>query len=299
MTVLGPKTRIAGRYDLLEPITSSRLGRMWRAEDCQLQRPVAVLLVHPELAADEQFRTTFETEARGWASISHPGATWVFDFGHHTGDGGAPLVYLVRELVEGERLDDVLSRRSPLSPIETLDLVAQAASTLHAAHGRGIVHGDVSPANLILRTDGVLKVTNFCVARAVDAAPLLHAHVALDGTAQRSPEQAAGQPPTPASDIYGLGTVAYQCLAGSEPFTAEGPVSMSMAHLTEAPAPLPASVPDDAADLLHRMLAKDPAGRPTDAATVATEAVAACHRLGGRTTMPLRDLLGGDAVRMR
>lgn len=299
MTVLGPQTRIAGRYDLHELLSSGPLGDLWRGEDRQLERPVALLLVQSELAAAQGFRDSFVTQARSWASIGHPGATWVFDFGQQTDETGSVLVYLVRELVEGERLDTVLTRRHTLEPVETLDLLAQAASTLGAAHARGIVHGDLTAANLIVRNDGVLKVTNFCVARAVDDTPLAHAHVALSATAQRSPEQVAGQPPTIASDVYGLGMVAYECLAGEAPFDAEGPVSLSMAHLTEDPPPLPRSVPRDAARLVERMLDKDPAERPPDAVTVASEAVAACMRLGGRPSLPLRELLGGDAVRIR
>lgn len=299
MTVLGPRTRIAGRYDLLELMSSGPLGDLWRGEDRQLERPVALLLVQPSLAGDESFRNAFVTQARAWASIGHPGVTWVFDFGQAADEAGDPLLYIVRELVEGQRLDAVLGRDGTVGPVETLDLVAQAASTLCAAHGRGIVHGDITTANLIVRSDGVLKLTNFCVGLAVDAAPLVRAHVALEATAHRSPEQVAGQPPTAASDIYGLGLVAYECLTGALPFEAEGPVSLSMAHLTEVPPPLPPSVPDDAARLVHGMLAKDPAHRPADAATVASEAVAACMRLGGRPSLPLREILGGDAVRIR
>jgi serine/threonine-protein kinase len=186
-------------------------------------------------------------------------------------------------------------RRSTLEASETLDLVAQAASTLSAAHAKGIVHGNITAANFILRSDGVLKITNFCVTRAVDAAPLMHAQVALDATAQRSPEQLAGRPPIAASDIYGLGLVAYECLTGVPPFDGEGPVSAAMAHLTEAPPPMPLYVPEDAAELVARMLDKDPSCRPADAATVAAEAVAACRRLGVRTSLQPRELLGGDA----
>lgn len=299
MTVLRPKTRLADRYDLLEPLSASPLGEVWRAEDLQLSRQVAVLTVDRGLAADAGFRATFEAEARAWASVCHPGTTWVFDFGHVGGEAGAPpVVYLVRELVEGERLDAVLDRLGTLGVAQTLDIVAQAASTLAAAHSRGIVHGELTPTNLILRGDGVLKITNFGVARAVDATPLTSAHVALYGASYRSPEQAAGESPTPASDVYGLGVVAYECLTGQSPFRAEGPVGVALSHMTESPAPLPATVPDDAADLVYRMLDKEPDRRPWDAGVLVAEAVALCTALGGTPSRPPRELLGGDTSRL-
>jgi serine/threonine-protein kinase len=182
--------------------------------------------------------------------------------------------------------------------MEVMDLVAQAASTLHAAHGRALVHGNLKPSNLILRTDGVLKVTDFGIARAFGAVPLADAAVDLDSAAFRSPEQAAGGIPTVASDIYSLGVVAHQCLAGELPFPSHGPMAAAVEHLTERPRPLPASVPESVAGLVEQMLAKDPAERPTHAGDLARQAVAICRRLGRRTSRPVRDLLGWEGARL-
>ena len=299
MTALGPQMTIADRYELLDRIDTGALGDLWRAQDAKLARQVALKLVRPELAANPAFREAFRQEARGWAAVCDPGSALVYDFGEEEGpSGGPPVVYLVVELVEGPCLRRLLADTGPLSPVEVMDLVAQAASTLHAAHSRALVHGNVKSSNLILRADGVLKVTDFGIARAFSAVSLADAAVDLDSTAFRSPEQAAGASPTVASDIYSLGVVAHHCLAGELPFPADSPVAAAVEHLTEHPRPLPASVPDPVAGLVGRMLSKDPAERPPQAGDLARQAVALCRRLGRRTTRPPRDLLGWEGARL-
>jgi serine/threonine-protein kinase len=298
MKIVGPETLIAGRYELVAPMARGALAEVWRGTDRQLRRPVAVKVVHAELAANPAFRAAFGTEARAWAALGHSGAAWVFDVGEEATGSGSPCVFLVMELVEGAGLGDVLAGTGPLAPAVALDVLAQAASTLRAAHGRGLVHGNVKPANLLLRGDGVLKVTDFGVARAVAALSLADAQVELTSTPYRSPEQVAGQPATVASDIYSLGIVAYQCLAGTLPFAADGPVGAAVEHLTEAPQPLPSSVPDEVAALVAEMLDKDPARRPLDAGALALRAVSVCRSLGRRTTRTARELLGGDVSRL-
>ena len=299
MTVLGPQTQIAGRYELLDRLDAGALGDLWRAHDVKLARPVALKLVRPELAANATFRAGFRDEARAWAAVCDAGSALVYDFGEEPdAAGGPPVVYLVVELVEGRSLDRLLADSGPLSPMEVMDVVAQAASTLHAAHGRALVHGNVKSSNLILRADGVLKVTDFAIARAFGTVPLADAAVDLDSAAFRSPEQAAGAPATVASDIYSLGVVAHHCLAGELPFPADGPVAAAVAHLTEHPQPLPASVPESVATLVRRMLAKDPSERPADAGDLARSAVGICRRLGRRTGRPPRDLLGWEGARL-
>lgn len=300
MTVLGPQTQIAGRYELQYAIGSGPLGEVWHAHDEQLKRPVAVKLVRPELAGNPAFLETLREEARAWAAVCHPGVAWVFDFGEQAGGGPGdpPVAYLVMELVDGRPIDSLLERGAPLSAVETLDLVAQAASTLHAAHQRALVHGNLKPSNLLLRSDGVLKVADFGIARAFGAAPLADARDDLASACWRSPEQAAGRDSTVASDLYSLGIVAYLLLTGELPFPAEGPISAAVEQLTERPRPLPERVPAGVGDLVCRMLSKDPAARPPHAGELAGEAVALCRRLGRRTTRPTRELLGGDAVRL-
>jgi len=300
MTVLGPQTQIAGRYELQYAIGSGPLGEVWRAHDEQLTRPVAVKLVRPELAGNPAFRDAFREEARAWAAVCHPGVAWVFDFGEQAGDGAGDLsvAYLVMELVEGRPIDTLIEAGVPLSAVETLDLVAQAASTLHAAHQRALVHGNLKPSNLLLRGDGVLKVVDFGIARAFGTVSLADARGDLANACWRSPEQVSGNDCSVASDLYSLGIVAYLLLTGELPFTAEGPMSAAVEQLTEHPRPLPERVPAAVGDLVRRLLSKDPAERPSHAGELAAEAVALCRRLGRRTTLPARELLGGDAVRL-
>ncbi|MHB8328819.1 MAG: serine/threonine-protein kinase [Acidimicrobiales bacterium] len=297
MTVLDPDTRIGRRYELGSRLASGAIGDVWHATDHQLQRPVAVKVVRPELAGNPEFRQAFWQEARAWASVGHPGTTWVLDFGEQRDGDDASVVYLVMELVDGVGLGAVIERRGSLEPGETLDLLAQAASTLNAAHGRGLVHGNLKPSNLLLRADGVLKVTDFGIARAVEVVPLADAHMEMASAPYRSPEQAAGYPATSASDLYSLGIVAYLCLTGTLPFAADGPVGAAVEHLTEDPRPLPASVPGPVASLVGRLLERDPSGR-LSAEALALQAVGLCRQLGGRTTRPTRELLGGDLARL-
>ncbi|HAM03216.1 MAG TPA: hypothetical protein DCQ30_13475 [Acidimicrobiaceae bacterium] len=295
MTVLGPKEPLAGRYHLVECLDTGALGEVWRARDDKLMRPVALKLIRPEFALNPEFRRAFGEEARAWAAVSHPGTAWVYDFGEQApaGPDGSPVVYLVTELVDGVSLQ-VLLDQEPLSSVVTMDLVAQAASTLHAAHQGGLVHGNVKPSNLLLRGDGVLKITDFGMARAVGEVPLAEFHADLDRAAFCAPEQLAGLPVTSGSDIYSLGIVAYLCLSGALPFASDGPVAAAVEHVTEQPRPLPDAVPADVATFVCGLLAKDPSSRPGDAAAVAAEAVALCTRLGRRTTRPQRELLGGE-----
>lgn len=300
MTVLGPRTQIAGRYQLQYAIGSGPLGEVWRAHDEQLTRPVAVKLVRTELSGNPAFREAFREEARAWAAVCHPGAAWVFDFGEQAGPGPGdpPIAYLVMELVDGQPVDSLLEAGAPLSAVETLDLIAQAASTLHAAHQRTLVHGNLKPSNLLVRSDGVLKVVDFGIARAFGTVPLANASDDLANSCWGAPEQVAGNNSGVASDLYSLGIVAYLLLRGELPFTAEGTISTAVEQLTEHPRPLPERVPATVGDLVRRMLSQDPAERPAHAGELASEAVALCRRLGRRTTLPARELLGGDAVRL-
>lgn len=300
MAVLRPQSQIAARYELLDRVAAGTLGDLWRAQDHALGRSVALKVVRPELAADPVFRDAFVHQARAWAAISHPGAVLVFDFGEQcsTGAQDGPGMFLVLELVEGRSLGDLLARHGPATVVRTLDIVAQAASTLHAAHLRGVVHGNLKPSNLLLRQDGVVKVTDFGVAHGFGAAALSDAGAEFDSSPYRSPEQLAGGPATVVSDLYSLGVVAHLCLSGELPFAAGGPAWAAAEHRTDAPRPLADGVPAPVADLVRRLLDEDPAGRPADGATLAAEAVDLCRRLGTRTTRPPRELLGADAIRL-
>ncbi|WP_169949213.1 serine/threonine-protein kinase [Microbispora sp. H11081] len=250
-------TVLGGRYRLTSPIAAGGMGEVWRADDELLGREVAIKLLGRHVAGDATFRDRFRSEARITAGLTDPGIAQVFDYGES--DGHA---YLVMELVRGEPLSAILARNGALGPDVTLDIVQQTARGLYAAHRAGVIHRDIKPGNLLVTATGQVKITDFGIARALEAAPLTATGLIL-GTAQYvSPEQASGSTLTPASDIYSLGVVAYECLAGRPPFTAEAPVALALRHLNDTPPPLPGNVPAPVAALVMSMLAKDPAVRP-------------------------------------
>jgi serine/threonine protein kinase len=263
---------LAGRYRLTDRIAAGGMGEVWRGEDVLLNRAVAVKLLPTGRAGDESFLARFRAEARYAASLSHPGIARVYDYGESAEFGGA---YLIMELVKGEPLSAILARAGRLSPDATLDIVGQAARALDAAHQAGIVHRDIKPGNLLVAGGGTTKITDFGIATAVRAAQASHLTETgmVMGTAMYvSPEQATGAPVDSSSDIYSLGVVAYECLAGHVPFMATEPLAIAYAH-KHAPVPaLPPDVPQPVADLVYDMLAKTPAGRPVSARVVADRA---------------------------
>ena len=263
---------LAGRYRLTDRIAAGGMGEVWRGEDVLLNRAVAVKLLPTGRAGDESFLARFRAEARYAASLSHPGIARVYDYGESSEFGGA---YLILELVNGDPLSAILARAGRLSPDPTLDVVSQAARALDAAHQAGIVHRDIKPGNLLVAGGGTTKITDFGIATAMRAAQASHLTETgmVMGTAMYvSPEQATGAPVNASSDIYSLGVVAYECLAGHVPFMASEPLAIAYAH-KHAPVPaLPPDVPQPVADLVYEMLAKTPAGRPASARIVADRA---------------------------
>ena len=188
------------------------MGEVWRGADQVLGRPVAIKMLAAVYAGDEQFRARFRAEAQYASSLAHPGITRVFDYGERSPLGGP---YLVMELVEGQPLSDVIASYGRLDPYVVLDIVAQAGRALEAAHRAGIVHRDIKPGNLLITADGTTKITDFGIAKASAPDVRLTATGLVMGTALYvSPEQATGQPLTGLSDVYSLGVVAYECLAG-------------------------------------------------------------------------------------
>jgi serine/threonine protein kinase/beta-lactam-binding protein with PASTA domain len=271
-STVAPETLLAGRYRLVHRLASGGMGQVWRAADEVLGRPVAVKLLRSELTEDPAFLRRFRIEARSTAALSHPGIASVFDYGE-TGEPNR-TAYLVMELVEGATLSAVLAREGRLGPERALDVVAQAALALGAAHQAGLVHRDVKPSNLLIRRDGVVKVTDFGIARAIGEAPRTEAGLVVGTAAYLSPEQVACLPVTPASDVYALGVVAYECLAGRRPFTGEHPVALALAHQFHAPPPLPPDVPAPVRALVEQAMAKDARKRPTAVALADTAVMA-------------------------
>jgi eukaryotic-like serine/threonine-protein kinase len=260
----------AERYALESRIATGGMGEVWRADDAVLGRRVAVKLLKTEYADDATFRSRFETEARHAASLHHPNVAAVYDFGEAQPAGSdVARPYLVMELVDGQPLSALLQPGQALDPDATRDLLAQAADALAAAHAAGIVHRDVKPANLLVTPDRTVKITDFGIARAAEGMSLTETGQVMGTPQYLSPEQARGEAATPASDVYSLGVVAFECLAGHRPFVAETPVATALAHLRDPVPDLPDDVPADLAAVVHRAMAKSPEDRFADASELA------------------------------
>lgn len=272
---------LAGRYHMSNRIASGGMGEVWRAADTVLQRPVAVKLLRAEYSGDPDTLARFRAEARHAAAVSHPGIAHVYDYGEG-GPDGSP--FLVMELVEGPSLTELLAR-GPLDAVQTLDVVAQAAAALAAAHAAGLVHRDVKPGNLLVTPGGTVKITDFGIAYAAGSAPLTRTGALVGTPAYLAPERVAGAPATPASDLYSLGIVAYECLAGTPPFTGT-PMQVALAHQRQAVPPLRGPVPGHVAAFVAQLTARDPAARPRSAADVAARARYLQTALAGAQNIP-------------
>ncbi|WP_311245689.1 protein kinase domain-containing protein [Microbacterium sp. WCS2018Hpa-23] len=258
-----------GRYELQSRIAIGGMGEVWEATDHVIGRTVAIKILKDEYMGDPGFLERFRAEARHAALVNHEGIASVFDYGEENGSA-----YLVMELVPGEALSTVLERDGALSADKTLDIVAQTASALQAAHAAGLVHRDIKPGNLLITPDGRVKITDFGIARIADQVPLTATGQVMGTVQYLSPEQASGHPASPATDTYSLGIVAYECLAGKRPFTGESQVAIAMAQINEQAPPLPPTVPIPVQNLVMAMIAKKPADRPSSSATVARAAQA-------------------------
>jgi serine/threonine protein kinase len=258
---------LADRYELTSPLARGGMGQVWRARDRLLNRPVAVKILRSEFSDDPSFRTRFRAEAQHAAMMLHPNIASVFDYGEVPADGsGEPLAYLVMELVDGESLAHLLRREPRLSPELTLSILRQTAAALTAAHAAGIVHRDVKPGNVLVAPDGTVKITDFGVAWSASSVPLTGTGQVIGTAHYLSPEQAQGGKATPASDVYALGAVAYECLAGRRVFDGESSVQIALSQIRDEPDPLPADVPPQLRAVVERALAKDPAARYRDGA---------------------------------
>ncbi|MBO3746472.1 protein kinase [Streptosporangiaceae bacterium NEAU-GS5] len=254
-------TLLAGRYRLDVRLGAGGMGEVWRGEDTVLARTVAVKVLLPGRFNDPGFAVRFQGEARAMATVNHPGVVDVYDYGVTDVPGDGPTAFLVMEFVDGEPLDRLLMRLGRIAPEPAMELIAQAAGALQAVHERGIVHRDVKPGNLLVRPDGTLVLTDFGIARADAASRLTDAGMVLGTAAYCAPEQAEGQPVTPSVDVYALGIVAYECLAGHRPFDGDTPVTIALKHIREEPPPLPPDVPAPVRAVVEGALRKDPAVR--------------------------------------
>ena len=258
-----------GRYQLSSRVAIGGMGEVWQATDLVIGRVVAIKILKDEYLGDPGFLERFRAEARHAALVNHEGIANVFDYGEEEGSA-----YLVMELVPGEALSAILERERVLSTDRVLDIVAQTASALQAAHSAGLVHRDIKPGNLLITPDGRVKITDFGIARIADQVPLTATGQVMGTVQYLSPEQASGQPASSSTDIYSLGIVAYEALAGRRPFTGESQVAIAMAQINEAPPELPVTVSEPVRNLVYACIAKNPGDRPASAAHLARAAQA-------------------------
>ncbi|MDN5930439.1 MAG: protein kinase [Pseudonocardia sp.] len=277
MRALAAGLLIADRYQLDRRIAVGGMGEVWEASDTRLGRSVAVKVLRPELSDDEEFLHRFRIEARTVASLDHTGIAAVHDYGEDDpNDDGRRTAYLVMELVRGEPLSAVIAR-GPIDPAETLRIIEETARALQAAHECGFVHRDVKPGNILVRNDGLIKITDFGIAKAADAVPVTRSGMVMGTAHYIAPEQASGSEAGPAGDVYSLGIVGFECLAGHRPFRADSAVAVAMMQVRDEPPPLPSTVPLRVRELIESVLVKDPAQRYATGGEFA-EAVAAVRR---------------------
>jgi serine/threonine protein kinase len=256
-----------GRYQLSSRVAIGGMGEVWQATDLVIGRTVAIKILKDEYLGDPGFLERFRAEARHAALVNHEGIANVFDYGEE--DGSA---YLVMELVPGEALSAVIERERVLTTDRVLDIVAQTAMALQAAHAAGLVHRDIKPGNLLITPDGRVKITDFGIARIADQVPLTATGQVMGTVQYLSPEQASGHSASPSTDIYSLGIVAYEMLAGRRPFTGESQVAIAMAQINETPPELPVTIAEPVRNLVYSSIAKNPADRPASAAHFARAA---------------------------
>ncbi len=253
---LNPQDVIDGRYRLVERIGSGGMADVWRANDSELGRDVAIKVLHENFSRDAEFVERFRREASSAASLQHPNVVAVYDRGDYE-----DTYYIAMELVEGSSLRDLINRG--LEPGEAVEVTRQVLTAASFAHGRGIVHRDLKPMNVLIDRHGRIRVTDFGIARAGNSEITQTGSVM--GTAQYlSPEQAQGMEVTPAADIYSIGVMLFEMLTGRVPFDGENAVAIAMKQVAEAP-PAPSSINPAVSPALDavvlKALAKEPANR--------------------------------------
>jgi len=247
------------RYRLLELIGSGGMAVVYRGVDTLLQRPVAVKVLREGFAGDPSFLARFQREARSAANLDHPNVVTVYDVGQ---DGDRH--YIVMEYVDGQDLKTLIRQRGRIGVHQALDIALQISAGVGHAHQAGIIHCDIKPQNVLLTRDGRAKVTDFGIARALSGSDVTESETVWGSPLYFSPEQAAGEPPSPASDVYSIGIVMYEMLTGTPPFHAEKPTALALMHMREEPPPLAVrnpQVPSQLEWMVRKVLAKEPAAR--------------------------------------
>jgi serine/threonine-protein kinase len=286
-----------GRYRLESLIATGGMGEVWQAHDQIILRDVAIKILKQEYLGDPGFLERFRTEARLAAMVNHEGIANVFDYGEDSGSA-----YLVMELVPGESLAKILEREKAISPERVLDIIAQTARALQAAHESGMVHRDIKPGNLLITPDNHVKITDFGIARVADQVSLTATGQVMGTVQYLAPEQATGKGSSGSTDIYSLGIVAYEAVSGRRPFTGATQMDIAMAQINEPPPPLPEELDPRVADLIMQCLKKKPFERPANALALAIAAEGLMqnprHRGTGTAVLPNVRMYSDDTTMM-
>ncbi|KDP00144.1 serine/threonine protein kinase [Mycobacterium avium subsp. hominissuis 3388] len=290
-------TLLDGRYLIESKIASGGTSTVYRGVDTRLDRPVAVKVMDPRYAGDEQFLTRFQREARAVARLKDPGLVAVYDQGL---DARHP--FLVMELIEGGTLRELLGERGPMPPYAVAAVLRPVLGGLAAAHRAGLVHRDVKPENVLISDDGEVKIADFGLVRAVAAAGITSASVILGTAAYLSPERVRDGAATPRSDVYAAGILAYELLTGRTPFTGDSTLAIAYRRL-DADVPPPSTaidgVPAQFDDFVQRATARDPADRYADAVEMGADLDAIADELalpGFRVPAPRNSALHRSAA---
>ena len=255
-----PETIVHGRYSIRSTLGGGGMARVYLAHDEVLGRKVALKVLRDQYAEDAEFAERFKREARSAASLSHPNIVAVYDRG--VAEDGTS--YIAMEYVPGGSLKDRISRKGVLEPGTAAAVALQITEALEEAHGRGVVHRDIKPHNILLTSTGAVKVADFGIARAAAYTSISQTSLVLGTAGYMSPEQALGEPVDPRSDLYSLGVVLYEMLTGELPYTADNPVAISMKHVNEPlrpPREVNPEVPESMDAVVTKLLSKDPADR--------------------------------------
>ncbi len=276
------------KYLVEEPVGAGGMGAVYRARHLSMDRPVAIKFLHQRLVEDEAARNRFQAEARAAVKLCHPNAVSVTDFGQ-TAEG---VVYIVMELLEGRTLREILNREAPLETARATSIMLQTSDAVAAAHIAGIIHRDLKPSNILVTQSAdqpaVVKVLDFGIATFSahddeDEPVLVHPNTVIGTPRYMSPEQHNGNDLTPAADVYSLGVILYEMLAGMVPFSGSTPAEIADKHANNqphSPREIVAAIPEDVERVVLHALEKQPADRPANAGEFRRELLETAERLG-------------------